>query len=459
MNNRLLPVFLGAVTILAGWDCTALGGTIKIHPSHDNSIYSESNNSNALGDLFAGETSSAGDFSLRRALLEFNIAGSSIPAGSTITSVSLALTQTKIGPASDSTFEILPLLDSWGQGTSNGTGRGGSPTTGDATWKYRSYSTTLWTTPGGDYGSASGTANLGTADTVYTFSSQPGMVAEVQSWLNTPSSNFGWILRAVNESRGVVSAREFGSMESSTAQQPTLTINFTPPVSGPAAWLSATSGNWSDGANWTTGVAPDGPGQAAVLNKSTTAELTVTLDKPETVGTLALGNSGGNLAVGYTVSGTNALTLNNSGSTALLTVSQGEHVISAPVILADNLNVSPSAASTLDISGNISQETGGLSLTLSNSGSLILSGSDNYSGGTNVEAGTLIVAANTALPAGTALTVGAGGKLIFDPSAAAAQVMTSAAAVAVPEPDTLVLSTAAICGAIVCQRVRSRRKK
>ncbi|MGA2256119.1 MAG: DNRLRE domain-containing protein [Thermoguttaceae bacterium] len=462
MKNGLMLVFLGATMFLAGGGSTTRGGTIQIHPSQDNTIYSENNNSNALGDLFAGETSTKGDFSLRRALLEFNLAGSGIPAGSTINSVSLALTQMKIGPASTSTFELLPLLDSWGQGTSGGTepdgGKGFSPTSGDATWNYRFFSTTHWTTPGGDFGSVSGTATFGTADTVYTFSSQPGLVADVQRWLSTPTSNFGWILRAVNESPGTISAREFGSMKSSLAQQPTLTVTFTPPVSGPAAWLTATSGNWSNGANWTTGAAPDGPGQVAVLNKTTTAALTVTLDKPETVGTLEFGNSGGDLAVGYTLSGTNALTLDNSGSTALLTVSQGKHAISTPVTLADNLNVSPSAGSTLDISGNISQGTSGLSLTLSNSGSLILSGSNNYGGGTTVKTGTLYVTNSHAIADRTSLTAGAGGTFIFEPSVAGSPIMNSAAAVAVPEPGTLTLFSLAVCGAPVYQIIRSRRK-
>jgi len=52
------------------------------------------------------------------------------------------------------------------------------------------------------------------------------------------------------------------------------------------------------------------------------------------------------------------------------------------------LNVSPNAGSSLTISGNISQTTPS-SLTMSNSGMLILSGANTYTGGTNVTAGTL----------------------------------------------------------------------
>ena len=112
--------------------------------------------------------------------------------------------------------------------------------------------------------------------------------------------------------------------------------------------------------------------------------MTVTLDSPQTVGTLQFGNSGGDLTMGYTVSGTNALTFDNSGSTALIAVSEGTHAITAPIALNSNLDVSLSGGSTLTISGSISESTPS-SLTLdgnSSTGTLILSGSNTYSGGT-----------------------------------------------------------------------------
>jgi len=210
-----------------------------------------------------------------------------------------------------------------------------------------------------------------------------------------------------------------------------------------AVWSTVVSGSWSSAGNWTGGV-PNAIGAGAVFSISTTAALTITLDKPQTVGTLLLGNLG-NASVGYTLTGTgtNTLTLNNSGSGASITVTDGIHAINAPVILADNLLVSGSG--TLAFS-NSSSITGSYSLTMSGLGTLILSGSDNYAGGTNVTAGTLIVTNNTALPTGTGLTVGAGGTFIFDPSAAGSPVATSSAAAAVPEPSTLALLTVGALG-------------
>ena len=80
----------------------------------------------------------------------------------------------------------------------------------------------------------------------------------------------------------------------------------------PSTWTAAVSGSWSNSGNWTGGV-PNAVGAGAVINASTTAALTITVDAPQTLGTLLLGNSAA-AGVGYTLSGTgsNTLTLNNS---------------------------------------------------------------------------------------------------------------------------------------------------
>ena len=114
-------------------------------------------------------------------------------------------------------------------------------------------------------------------------------------------------------------------------------VTVVPPASPRASWASAVSGNWSDVRKWTGGV-PNAAGAIAVFNASTTAALTITLDNPRTVGALQFGNSGG-ANVGYTLSGSGSdnLTLNNSGSGATIAITDGSHVINAPVVLADNL--------------------------------------------------------------------------------------------------------------------------
>ena len=212
-----------------------------------------------------------------------------------------------------------------------------------------------------------------------------------------------------------------------------------------SAWASATSGYWSDSINWTGGV-PNCAGIGATFNIATTATVTVTQDEPLTLGSLQFGNSG-NASVGYTLrgSGSNALTLNNAGSAATITVTNGTHAINAPVVLADNLVVTgyplagggtDSWALTFGTASSITDNGAGYSLTMSGSGGkLVLSGSDSYTGGTFVTAGTLEVTAASALPGGTSLTVGSSTS-IFEPLEGA-EAAGSAEVSTVPEPSDL----------------------
>ena len=168
-------------------------------------------------------------------------------------------------------------------------------------------------------------------------------------------------------------------------------------------WTSAVSGSWSHSGDWTNGV-PNSDGAAAVVAPSTTAALTITLDSPETIGTLTLGNSA-NTRVGYTLSGSgaNTLTFSDSGSRATIKVIDGSHVINAPVVLADNLVVATGGTNAWTLSfgtaSSITDNGGGYSLTMNGSGgTLILSGSNTYSGGTTINAGTLLATNTAALP-------------------------------------------------------------
>jgi autotransporter-associated beta strand protein len=221
-------------------------------------------------------------------------------------------------------------------------------------------------------------------------------------------------------------------------------IAFVPETALPPTWSTATSGSWTTGTKWSTGSSPSGAGQQAIVGATTASPLTITLDGPQTLGTLTFSNTVSNTA-GYTLvpgaSGT--LTMNNSGSGAQIRVVGGSQAISAPVILAEDLTITSSAGTTLWISGDIRQQSGAHALTFTGPGSLILSGTNGFSAGTIVTAGTLIVTENTALPDGTSLTVGAGGTLTFDRSAAGYPVAKTAVAAAVPEPGTLALLIAA----------------
>jgi autotransporter-associated beta strand protein len=223
----------------------------------------------------------------------------------------------------------------------------------------------------------------------------------------------------------------------------------------PSLWAPAGSGKWSDLNQWSNGV-PNADGAVVAISAATAADLTVTLDAPQTVGTLMLGSSG--TAGDPTLSGSNSLTFSNTCnySAATISVNDGTHAINVPAVLASNLVVTSTSSTPWTLrfgtASSITDNGAGYSLTMSASnGVLILSGSNTYTGGTFVDAGTLIVTSSDAIADGTALILSANASTIFGGAA-----MSQTAAV--PEPSTLALLSIAVCGVAIYRSVRSRRK-
>lgn len=217
----------GAVVTLLG-SMTLAADMVTLAPTKDNTIFSANDDaSNALGILF---TSTTNQGNTRRALLAFDIAAH-VPPGSTITGASLTLTLSEAaGDGMDLDHDLHRAVQEWGEGTSFGTSGNGAPATpGDATWGFRLYPDTPWSTPGGDFvPTASATAIVGDELGPITWGSTPGMVADAQAWLDSPEENHGWILLGEEIVRGT--ARKFVNRESSNeAEWPALTIEFSPP--------------------------------------------------------------------------------------------------------------------------------------------------------------------------------------------------------------------------------------
>ena len=207
----------------------ASAATIDINPIKDNTLYeyvpADGDRSNALGShFFAGETA---DAELRRGVLAFDIAGS-IPAGSIITGVSLSMNMSRTAFDTPRTVELHVLLADWGEGISNANneeGMGAQATTNDATWRHRFFDTIFWTTQGGDFSNTVSASQSVGAIGEYTWSSAQ-MVADVQSWLDNPATNFGWLV--LGEESAVATAKRFDTRESTSP--PVLSIEYTPPI-------------------------------------------------------------------------------------------------------------------------------------------------------------------------------------------------------------------------------------
>ena len=134
MISRLIARSMSYVTaaMLALTGMYVSAAQLTINPSRpdinsgiggDNTIYQgtdpntaenyELNSSGACEDVFAGTTN---DGFARRALLQFDIGGS-VPAGSTVNSVTLTMVVNRSGDNQDATMTLHPVSRTWGEGT------------------------------------------------------------------------------------------------------------------------------------------------------------------------------------------------------------------------------------------------------------------------------------------------------------------------------------------------------
>lgn len=218
-------------------------------------------------------------------------------------------------------------------------------------------------------------------------------------------------------------------------------------------WTNNGNANWSATGSWLGGTVADGAGSIADFSQlNITGDRTVTIDgaaASRTVGTLVFGDTDSSHRYTIAASGGGTLTFDNGGSSAFITqgLNSGSNIISAPIILADHLNVTNDSASLLTLSGGITgaknlalnaNSTGGITLstvsvnntgTITNSGSgsgtstisavigtnvtgvvqdsatsqLTLSGTNTFTTGVTIKQGTVLANNAAALGTGTVL--------------------------------------------------------
>lgn len=125
-------------------------------------------------------------------------------------------------------------------------------------------------------------------------------------------------------------------------------------------WTSTTSGNWSDPAKWASGAVASGATFTADFSTlNITADTTVTLDSPFTIGALTAGDLT-TASHNWIFSGTSLLTLDNGLSAPLVTVTNQNATISAP--LAGINGFSKAGSGVLFLSGANTGLTGTLTI-------------------------------------------------------------------------------------------------
>ena len=290
--------------------------------------------------------------------------------------------------------------------------------------------------------------------------------ATIPAW-PYPINGFGWYLQsgALDPSTHPISGPIYwDDMQLTVGNTVVWSDNFDHyvPVGGsplnPFNWTSGANvgtTNWSTSSNWDVGVPNSAQAAVTVGNLGTTGTLDLldssgTGGQDETIGQLTF-----NGLVPTTIQSSGAptpgkLVLGASGSTVPILVNSSgtahTDVISAPMTLSGSASITVlSGSDQLTLSGPIGGG-GALILSGSNLGDVVLSGSNNYSGGTVVDSGTLIVRGPASLADGSNLTVGAGAESIFLSPVANEAIANQGAAVAVPEPGTLMLFIAALAG-------------
>jgi hypothetical protein len=244
MYVREFLVALSAFAFLPSilWSATATITALK-----DNAIF-QSNSNNSAGGSPAIHVGSNGQGFAHRGLVAFDIAAS-VPAGSAITGVELRLYLGNAPNTTSRTIGLHNLSKDWGEGTAgnstlgmSGTGAGFSASPGDATWSHAMLASVAWANLGasGDFNPVANASLAvgGPDDTPHTWLSTAALVSDVQNWLDSPATNFGWAL--VNANEGTTQTQKVFYSRSATRNssgipnsldpswRPTLVVTYVP---------------------------------------------------------------------------------------------------------------------------------------------------------------------------------------------------------------------------------------
>jgi hypothetical protein len=224
---RRLPAWLAIAMVSLVTPASA--ETVELIAVADNTLIESAVGaySNGAGSaFFVGRNSQARE-SRRRGVLRFDVADA-VPPGMRVTRVELRLVVLPSNPQ-PSEIGVHRVLAAWGESASATSGGSGAPAeAGDATWVHTFYDRVLWTSPGGDFDSvASAVQVVGDAGGVI-WESSPDLVADVQTWLDFPDSDYGWLL--LGGEHAPTTAKRFASREAEDeATWPLLVIDYTPP--------------------------------------------------------------------------------------------------------------------------------------------------------------------------------------------------------------------------------------
>ena len=221
MNNKILTPFVGLALLISFPAIADSQFTVEIEASQDATLIDDPDGARANGAgpfFYVGATGGNEGGGIRRGLIHFDMEGV-IPEQAVIEDVTLHLYASN-DPDIAEKVRLYPALQDWGEGAScaNG-GKGTAAKTGDATWLHTFFDTDFWEEAGGDRARPASARE--TVDMLgnYTWSSNR-MKKDVQSWVEQPETNFGWLL--IGDERNPRTVVAFASREAFTCATNTM---------------------------------------------------------------------------------------------------------------------------------------------------------------------------------------------------------------------------------------------
>ena len=240
-----LPAFRLFLSLLVGcWmlnvECSpCAAATLLLTPSADTTLIEVApTNSNGAQPFFNSGTTQNG--TRNRALLRFDL--TALPANAVILSaaVEISVVGVPAEPPASAPFALHRMLRHWGEGTNVAVlniGQGLPAKIGDATWTHAQFNTNIWSIAGcqpiADFFQFESASQIiyETGGSPYIHGPTTELASDVQSWLQNPAANFGWIYLCGEEGT-TFTAKRFGSRENSNpGVRPQLLLTYLiPPV-------------------------------------------------------------------------------------------------------------------------------------------------------------------------------------------------------------------------------------
>ena len=203
----------------------------------------------------------------------------------------------------------------------------------------------------------------------------------------------------------IIANSQVGKIYSIANNTTATTIELTINDAVSAMWNVDGGGSWNTAVNWLPVGVPNSNGAFVTFGSALftpgNAPANIAVTGPKTVGSMVFDNTTGPISYNLTGGAADTITLNNGLAIPTISVISGNHTIAAPMILAQNTNIAPTFGTMLTISGNIAGAGTGLSIT--DTGTVVLSGANTYTGVTSINAGTLEIVSGASLGSSSGL--------------------------------------------------------